>query len=449
MSLRARIVALIGVVLLVSVLLGALVAGLEARRTLREELTAALAGGAQTVRSAYEDLPRSDHPARDLRQLVGTFNGNRHLRARLVDRSGAVLAVSEAPSVLEPAPSWFGALLRRPPGPMTLAAPRAGGAAISLEPIAAPDVAAAWREVLRAVAIIAATALLGLLLVFVAIGAAVRPLQRMSAALARIGEGDYDARVPEEGPPELVQLQRAFNRMGEQLAAMEARNRMLENQLVTIQDEERAEIARDLHDDMGPHLFSVTIDAQIIAGLANGPAEQVVRDRLRAIQEAVTHMQRLVRDLLGRLRPTPVTELGLAPAIDDLVRFWQVRRGEVRIELELTDEAQLSEPLKEVAFRVVQEALNNAMRHANPKLVQVSIRPLGETEVEVAVANDGSVNLSPNGGGFGLIGLRERVQALGGRLRIDKDSTDAGGWTIAARLPLKASAPGAQIGEPA
>jgi two-component system sensor histidine kinase UhpB len=319
---------------------------------------------------------------------------------------------------------------------------------IELHPVPGPDVAAVWREALRAMAILASTAILGLFLAFLAMGRGLTPLRRMSAALARIGEGDYDARVPEEGPSEIIDLQRAFNRMVGQLAAMESRNRALENQLVTIQDEERAEIARDLHDDMGPHLFSVTIDAQIIGGLVEpGPAAEV-RERLRSIQEAVVHMQRLVRDLLVRLRPTPVTELGLAPAINDLIAFWNTRREAVRISLELMDEQGLPEPVKDAAFRIVQEALNNAMRHASPSAVRVSIRPRDEREIEVVVADDG-LGGGVTAGGFGLIGIRERVEALGGRLTIDRGEAARRGWTVLARLPIGAGVRAAPAAEPA
>jgi two-component system sensor histidine kinase UhpB len=314
---------------------------------------------------------------------------------------------------------------------------------IELTPISGPDVGAVWREVLRAVAILAATAVLGLALAFLAMGAAVRPLRRMSEGLARIGEGDYAARVREEGPPELIALQRDFNRMAGQLAAMQSRTRLLETQLVTIQDEERAEVARDLHDDMGPHLFSVTIDAQIIGDLVAGRAAPEIRERLRAIQHAVAHMQRLVRDLLGRLRPTPVTELGLAPAIDDLIAFWRARRAETRIALDLMDEAGLPEPVKDAAFRVVQEALSNAMRHGQPGEVRIAIRPAAADLVEVVVADDGAGG-DVQRGGLGLIGMRERVQALGGELRIDRGEPARRGWTVQARLPLRA--PAAPVG---
>ena len=91
MSLRVRVLAAIALVLLLGAAAGGLLAGLQTGRTLRAELDAALVGGRQTVLSAYEDLPRSNHPARDMRQLLATFDGNRHLGAALVDGNGRVL----------------------------------------------------------------------------------------------------------------------------------------------------------------------------------------------------------------------------------------------------------------------------------------------------------------------------------------------------------------------
>src|SRR5258706_6083076 len=93
MSLRARVVALIGAVLLVSMLMGTLVAGYQAREALRAELAAGLGGARQTVNTAFEDLPHSGHPARHLHQLVATFDGHRHVRATLMTaawRAGSV-----------------------------------------------------------------------------------------------------------------------------------------------------------------------------------------------------------------------------------------------------------------------------------------------------------------------------------------------------------------------
>ena len=114
MSLRARIVSLVSLIFLVGSVLAGVLAGLEARRALEDELHAAMVGGQQTVLSAFEDLPRSDHAPRDLHQLVATFDGNRHVRALLTDSAGKLLEGSVPPDRTTPAPAWFGRLLGAP-----------------------------------------------------------------------------------------------------------------------------------------------------------------------------------------------------------------------------------------------------------------------------------------------------------------------------------------------
>ena len=157
-----------------------------------------------------------------------------------------------------------------------------------------------WSEFCRVLIALGVSVVAGLLLVYLAIGAALRPLSALSAGFARVGVGDDGVRVPLGGPPELIGLQRGFNDMVERLTVMNRHNRVLEAQLITLQDEERADLARDLHDEMGPHLFAINVDAEIVSRTAVGETLA----RLRAIRGSVGHMQKLVREMLGRLRPS-------------------------------------------------------------------------------------------------------------------------------------------------
>jgi two-component system sensor histidine kinase UhpB len=437
-SLRTRVVALVGLVLLIGLSAGALLAGFEARNTLKAELAGGLTGARQTVATAFEDLPRSDHRDQDLRQLVAAFDGARHVRVSLVDTQGRTLAVSHVLQARGRAPGWFAGLLGRPPAPVRLPAPGARGDAILIEPITAPDVEAVWAEFSSVVLALGASAILGLALVYLAIGAALRPLADLSAGLARVGSGDYDVRVAERGASELAELERGFNAMAGRLAAMQGRNRLLEQQLLTLQDEERADLARDLHDEIGPHLFAVNIDAQMIGRLSETPGREAeIREQVKAIQAGVGHMQRMVRELLTRLRPTRATELGLKAALADLVAFWRARKPEVEFALEVgPEDGALPEPVADVIYRVVQESLNNAARHARARRVEVAVT-LSAGEAVVRVSDDGEpqaegADADPKSPGFGLPGMRERVLASGGALSIDRE----GGWTVTARLPL-------------
>lgn len=440
MPLRLRVVLLIGLVLIASMGLGALVAGYQVRRALSAELAAGLSGARQTAASAFEDLPQSDHPSRDLRQLVATFDGNRHVRATLIGPGGP-LWTSRSDSPSPPPPLWFRRLLRVAPASMTVPVPltRAGAAVLVLTATPELDVRAAWSEFLALTAVLVSTAAAGLLLVYLVIGAAFRPLTLLALQFKRIGAGDYSGRVDETGPTELLHLQRGFNHMAAELAATTARNRQLTDQLATLQEEERADIARDLHDEIGPHLFAVSLDAEMIAQLNETGEYAAIPERVREIQGGVRHMQRQVRDLLGRLRPTQLTEFGLNAAIEDLVQFWATRRPDITFNLALTKD-DIPEPVAEVVYRIVQEAANNAVRHGQPESIRIRVKKEGKGRLFVSVDDDGaragaSAPLASTGGGLGLIGMRERVEAGGGSL-IYGPNDRGSGWTTAAHLRL-------------
>jgi two-component system sensor histidine kinase UhpB len=439
MSLQTRIVVLVAAVLLVSVALGSLFAGVQARHALDAEIRAAMLGGAQTVQSAYEDLPRSDHPARDLGQLVSTFDGNRHVQARLQDATGRSERVSTAAVAGGRVPAWFRGLIAPRTTQAALVAPEtaAGPQMILLRATPDPDVSALWVELSGVAAVLGASALAGLVLVVLLVRAALAPLRELSASLGEIGRGDYRGRLRERGPREISRLERSFNDMAERLSVMGRRNWALEQQLLTLQDEERAEIARDLHDDVGPLLFAVSLDAELITQHLAAGRPEGVPDQVAAIQAGVRHVQREIRAMVARLRPTPVTELGLGRAIQDLAKFWADRRPEIVFELHLPEsEAQLRDALKDTAFRVIQEAVNNAVRHAHPNRIEIAVR-CSPSEVEVEVVNDGAgPEPSAAGPGFGLVGMGERVASSGGRLAIRRPNAEAPTWGVAAVLPL-------------
>ncbi len=439
MSLRARVVALIGLVLLIAMLMGALVAGYQVRQALGAELAAGLGGARQTVNSAFEDLPHSDHPARDLRQLVATFNGNRHVRATLLAADGKPAWTSRLNASGDPAPLWFQRLLGSPPPTVIVPVPRivTDFRAVALTPTPELDVRTAWREFVGVVLVLSSSAAAGLILVYLVIGAAFRPLRLLAFQFGRISAGDYAGRVDESGPSELLRLQHGFNHMAAELAATTERNRLLTDQLQTLQDEERADIARDLHDEIGPHLFAVNMDAEMILQLSEAGRHTAIPDQVRAIQSGVSHIQRQVRDLLGRLRPTRVTEFGLNAAIEDLVRFWTTRRPEITFDLVLLeDDGRLAEATADAVYRIVQEAANNAVRHGDPKSIRIAVEPENDDGLLVSVVDDGTtVAVRSAAGGLGLVGMAERVMATGGSLTYGPNEA-APGWTTAARLRL-------------
>lgn len=434
MSLRLRVLAAIALVVALGAAGGILFAGWLARQTLRDELQAAMDGGRLTVARAFEDLPPGAAGEAEVSHLISTFDGNRHVTATLAGAGGRTLEASHPPPIAHAAPRWFMALLDPRLSPLRIAAP--DGQAVVLTPAPANDTADAWLQFGDALLVLGLVSLVGTGLVYVTIGRALRPLRELSGALGRVGSGDYDARVAESGPAELVRLSRRFNLMAGDLADMRRRTRLLEAQILKLQDEERAELARDLHDEIGPHLFAVNIDAAMLGQSLAAGRQAEAAQRVKAIQAAVGHMQRQVRDILSRLRPAQLVELGLDAAIAELVQFWRARRPDIAFAVELAvDEAELPEPVQETVYRVIQEGLSNAVRHGQPGRIDIAVRRGDADEVVVQVSDDG---VGPHGQtvepGFGLVGMRERVEAVGGSLQVRPGA--AGGWSILARAPL-------------
>jgi len=257
--------------------------------------------------------------------------------------------------------------------------------------------------------------------------------------MEEVGEGRYRTRFDGRLTPELARLRDSFNRMAARLAEADAMNRRLNEQLLTLQDQERSELARDLHDEVSPFLFAINIDAAAASRrLEEGRAAEA-GDHIQSIAEAVRHMQRQVRQMLGRLRPIGLAEFGLREAIENLVAFWRRRRPDLRYQVDICANCEdLGELVGTTVCRVVQEALSNAVRHAEAALVTISIDRRHDAlenhdEIRVVVADDGQGMREPNRLGYGLVGVRERVTAVGGRLTFSNRSGK--GFEVTATLP--------------
>jgi two-component system sensor histidine kinase UhpB len=243
--------------------------------------------------------------------------------------------------------------------------------------------------------------------------------------------------VPEHGPPELTRLARGFNLMTQRLAAAAAQNRRLNERLLTLQAEERADLARDLHDEVGPLLFAVEMTAATIERLAGSDRARDIPTHVRAIHDAMGLVQRHVRTILGRLRP--IRAMGLEAAVGRLAAFWRSRRPEIVFALDVAvEEDRIGDDLKETIYRVAQEGVSNAIRHGKPARVEIAIAH-DDDGIRVEVADDG-IGMTADGmtvrgpAQLGLIGMRERVMAMAGSLAI-RQGRDGRGLVLVASLP--------------
>lgn len=198
--------------------------------------------------------------------------------------------------------------------------------------------------------------------------------------------------------------------------------------------DERARIARELHDIVGHGVSVMTVQAAAVRRLLR-PDQERERDALLAVErtgrEALAEMRRMV----GVLRRSEEAE-ALAPQpslrrLDALVE--QARRAGLPVDLQVEGTAvELPPGVDLAAYRVVQEGLTNALKHARATRAEVRVQ-YGDGEVEVSVANDGRLESGAEGAGHGLLGMRERVAVYGGELEAGPQPT---GWfRLRVRLP--------------
>ena len=440
MTLRVRLIVLVAFVLLVSVLLGGMLAWWHAAQSARTEMQAALLSGEHRVRDSIAYLPEVADREGDLRRLIATFNGDRHLRAALLNAQGQSVVDSVLSVPLHPTPDWFFDLLGVRSSKSVIAiGPTVVEQAIVLATDPHNEVSEVWTEFRDGMVIVLVFCILSFAIIYWTAGRSLRPLETLSAGFRTIGSGDYATRVVESGPPEVEHLARAFNLMAERLGELEARNERLHTQLLTIQEEERADLARDLHDDVGPFLFAVNVDVASIALLAETHGEAEILERGRSIREAVSHMQKHVKAILGRLRPTGVSEIGLAQAVENLGVFWRRRHPEISIAFDVgASNVSFGDVADATLYRLIQESLTNAIRHGRPSGIKVTIQTQDRGDVVLQVSDDG-VGITPatDRTGLGLAGMRERISALGGTLSV-RNHVDGKGASVTARLPRQA-----------
>jgi signal transduction histidine kinase len=206
-------------------------------------------------------------------------------------------------------------------------------------------------------------------------------------------------------------------------------------------ERERSRWARELHDDTLQQLAGLKM---LLSGARRqGSAqrlEQAVGLALDQIDDSIAELRRLIVDL----RPAALDDLGLADAVDSLVERVQRSSGlKTTVRIDIGDE-RLPRALEDTAYRIVQEALTNVVKHAGATRIDVTLLCADET-LRIGVVDDGS-GLDPTveTGGFGLIGMRERVALASGTLTIA--ATPSGGTAIDVRLPLGLPAPDAPDG---
>ncbi len=343
-------------------------------------------------------------------------------------------------------PAWLGAILRVP-----LAIKLAGANAVIVLAalISAVALHLGGASEVRFLVILAVAMIGSVVVNLLLVALALRPLADLESTARRIWEGDLSARVPKSrlADGNLLRIGEATNSLLDGLTADRARLRELTARVITAGDEERSHIARELHDSTAQSLAALLMELSVVA---HATRDAGARERLERIRRIVGDVLDEVRLLSQTVHPRVLDDLGLGAALQHLSREAEAR-GSVRVEVVVEDSAAAVSPsVSSVLYRVAQEALKNALRHAHATAVllragvQGGIARLEISDDGIGFRADEAERRRP---GMGLFTMRERMALVSGILEID--SAPGRGTRIVASVPLLAPASAGAPGEAA
>jgi len=343
------------------------------------------------------------------------------------------------------APQWYSRMVTMPLEPKVINLPNGR---ISL--LADPSRAAldGWDDLRPVLWIVLACFLLANALVYALIGRATKPLRLIVNGLQQMERGAYETRLPDLSGREGRQIGRAFNAMaqavqGGALARLQAQqatqalaaNRELTQLMQTRIEQERGAIARELHDELGQQVTAIKSVGLAIARAAAGHDLSIERSA-RLVMACADEIYDGVHRLISQLRPLALDHFGLRDALQDLLGDWRMRYPDTSFTMTLNGMLDgLGDDLSTAVYRIVQEAVNNALRHAQASRIDVNVQNSADLlQLEVIDNGVGRVDQFRTPGHFGMLGMRERAQALHGSFQVAQ--IDPRGVQVRASLPL-------------
>jgi two-component system sensor histidine kinase UhpB len=424
---------------------------LNTQTATRVEIEASLEVAQRFVSATIKDLTAQGHFDELEEQLPLQLKHLRHVRIHFMDSMGQLTVVSpEGESARPQAPDWFSALVRpRLAGRAVRVVTAAGANPVVIVGEPADEIAEAWQDLYSLAIVWLTLDALILVVLYIVLGRVLDPLQSLSRGMASLEDGHYATRLPAAKVKELAVLTNRFNTLAGALDVAREENSGLYQQLISVQEAERREIANELHDEAGPCLFGITANASSIQTIADqmpNPRTAEIGHRVGEILGIVERLKLMNRALLKKLRPGSHGRIGLAELIDELIAGFERRHPGTNI---LYSAGRLAksygEPIDLTLYRCIQEGITNAIRHGWARnltidLVEESGHRRDGAKRQQAVlrltsGDDGKGIDSGTPKGFGLTTMTERVKSLRGTCVID--SARDKGTAIRIEIPVQ------------
>jgi len=370
----------------------------------------------------------------------------RHIKIEFFNVEGKLLDsnISEV-KIANQAPDWFVSLLSSISDPwepkrlpVVILGDHKGDIVISPDP--SYEYGEIWNQLKDTLQLIGTFFILINALIVWILSSALNPIEHILFSLNQLEEGNLKTRIPHLKTKEVRLIGQKFNRMVKILEETIVKNHTLSQQLINLQETERKKLARDLHDEFGQSLTAIHADAAALKILANKEYPKI-KPSVDAISHLSKYLMELVSGMLGRLKLGVLSELGLEEGLVDLIKTWQLRHPKIKLQydLHLRSLPKVSETISVSTYRIVQECLTNISRHARAKHVAIQIKYEAKNKlnrfIDINIQDDGVGFSKPHRDGFGLLGIKERIYEIHGKINII--SKPKLGTALSIQLPLQ------------
>lgn len=449
MSLRVRLNLLITLCFILILLLGTIFVIQQARRAVQEEVSSTANLTLRLIEVALsntaEDRNEIATAQQDIVRQIARLGETRHLHIEILRQGIPVLDTvgsfksgrhARAPdwfvSLIGPAPMEFRRLLSSPGLPETEILIRA-------DPV--DEIDEVWTDVRVILGLLVLFVVAANFLVYFTIGRGLAPISTILHGLGGIEQGDYRLRLPRFKLPELARISEKFNHMAEVLQRSREENRLLTQRSLAIQERERRNLAHELHDELGQSISAIKAVAASI-NQQQTEKNSPITEGADTIVDISNNMYDVARQMMRRLRPVVLDELGLIVALQEMIDDWNARHEDMFCHFSHEGDLEyLGEELNITVYRIVQEGLTNISKHSDANKVDVEIRRITGSEsdgLELKLVDDGlGFDPETTRRGLGILGMRERTEAVGGNFSL---ATQAGhGVSIHITIPITGS----------
>lgn len=445
-SLRMRVVLIPSCILFLGMLTATSLNLVAARSRIGLETQSGVSMGSLLIGYALEKMAVTQDADVTFTRLRSELAQVRHIQVHYEPASGqAQVQHFDRERKKQGAPDWFQHLFEGPKVvktfPVVIDGTQRGTLVMSTHP--ADEVAEIWSGLVFLAELLSVSSIAIVTLLYLTARFTLKPLHDLADGLDRLEHGQFDS-LAEIHVEELRRIGEKFNHLAHSLARTEADNRLLIDRLMSIQDAERKELARELHDEFGASLFGIRAAAScIVEDASQKPAEAKTEiiEQAQMISSLADSIQKQNYRILDRIRPAVLHQMGLMDAVRQLVETWAVTNRSIACTLDVPHDAVSSERLIDEAtsltcYRITQECLTNVARHSKAKSVSVrlALGKVPDPQIIISVEDDGIGLPSDFRFGFGFLGMSERVRKLGGKLEIAKGTCE--GTLIRALIPF-------------